>query len=303
MIRERATDRPAERVRIGCVSFLNAKPLIDGLDEHPELSVEYAVPSALLERLESGRVDVALCPVIDYQTSATPLEIVPAGGIGCDGPTMTVRLYSRGPIGRIASVAVDGDSHTSIALLRVLLAELQGVRPRLLEMGRSDAADNGEAGRSAVVAADAILLIGDKVVSAAPDNGRYPHQMDLGEAWKLLTDLPFVFAVWMARRGADLGPAPAILTQRRKANAGQIDRIVSRYAPSRSWPQGPANLYLGKLLRYAIGPRELEAMRRFWLLAHRHGVIGRPRELILHKSEAREPVAPAEGVAAEGPAV
>ena len=274
----------AQRIRLGCVSFLNAKPLIDGLDSHPLLDVSYAVPSALLERLEGGDVDAALCPVIDYQVSAEELELVPVGGIGCDGPTLTVRLFSKGPIGKIASVAVDGDSHTSVSLMRVLLAELHGIRPEVLGLNRSIGAGaeaNGERQAQIQNETDALLLIGDKVVTGAPTEGDYPHQMDLGEAWKLLTDLPFVFATWMARRGAKLGEAPSILDKQRRKNRRDIRGIVGRHAAGLGWPEDLAAVYLGELLRYGIGPRELEAINRFWRLAERHGVISKRREMVI----------------------
>ena len=43
----------------------------------------------------------------------------------------------------------------------------------------------------------AMLLIGDKVVTREPRGMGF--QLDLGAAWKELTGLPFVFAVWMVR--------------------------------------------------------------------------------------------------------
>ncbi len=81
-------------IRIGSVSFLNAKPLIYGLESADDIHLELDVPSRLLGGLVERRFDVALLPVIDYQRMAG-LRLLTAGGIGCDGPTLTVRIFSR----------------------------------------------------------------------------------------------------------------------------------------------------------------------------------------------------------------
>ena len=108
-------------LRIGSVSYLNAKPLIYGLEEEKDLRVELAVPAKLLEGLRSGAYDVALLPVIDFQRMEG-LRVLTSGGIGCDGPTLTVRIFSKAPIEQIKVLACDTDSHTSVALARVILA-------------------------------------------------------------------------------------------------------------------------------------------------------------------------------------
>ena len=178
--------RVGTALRIGSVSYLNAKPLIYGLDHSPECELHLDVPSALMAGLAEGRFDVALLPVIDYQR-LEDLCIVPSGGIGCDGPTLTVRLFSKKPIDQIRSLACDTDSHTSVALARVILAERYGIRPTFVDLRRGDQP------------VDARLLIGDKVVCEEPPG--CDHQLDLGHAWKLHTGLPFVFAIWTARKG------------------------------------------------------------------------------------------------------
>ena len=99
------------------MSFINTLPLIDGLENLADVSLRHSVPSLLIDELLAGRVDVALCSSIDYLRSPTPLALLPVGMLGCDGPTMTVRLYSNKPLHEITSVHCDTDSHTSVALL------------------------------------------------------------------------------------------------------------------------------------------------------------------------------------------
>src|SRR5215217_7649365 len=52
-------------LRVGSVSFVNAKPLIYGLESARDVELSLAVPSKLLDGLREERLDVALLPVID----------------------------------------------------------------------------------------------------------------------------------------------------------------------------------------------------------------------------------------------
>ena len=254
---------------VGSVSFLNAKPLIYGLDDDPEIGLSLDVPSALLDGMRDGRYDVALLPVIDYQRMEG-LRVLTAGGIGCDGPTLTVRIFSRVPIGQIRMLACDTDSHTSVALARVVLAESYGLRPEFVPLSH----DAGQ------VEGVARLLIGDKVVAEEPQG--FPHQMDLGDAWKRLTGLPFVFAAWMARPGMDLRDLPVRLARAKRQGLRHVGDIVALEAAPRGWPVDTALRYLTQYLRFDVGPREVSAIERFHALAHAHGVLDHsPRKLAL----------------------
>lgn len=263
------------RCRVGCVQFLNARPLIDGLIHHDELAVRFDVPSRLLDDLETGAVDLALCPVIDYQRSIQPLDIVPVGGICCHGPTLTVRLFSRVPMDRLTDVFADTDSHTSVALARIILAQRFANRPRVMKF------DPGQLGQTHQRLPDTLLLIGDKVVTQTPPSDDFPHQLDLGEAWHEWTAQPFVFAVWMARRGVSIDDAAELLMRQRQLNNTRIHEIVQRHAAPLGWPQSLAQQYLGDMLHYHVGPDELAAMQRFWQEANALGLIDELRPVSL----------------------
>src|SRR5689334_5418219 len=119
--------------RVAAVSFLNAKPLIWGLEEDSDIQLLLDVPSKLVDLLQAGHADVALLPVVDYQR-VDGLTIVPAGGIGSDGPTLTVRIFSRVPAPQIRTLGCDPDSHTSVALARVLLGQRFGASPEFVPL-------------------------------------------------------------------------------------------------------------------------------------------------------------------------
>jgi chorismate dehydratase len=241
------------------VSFLNAKPLIHGLESDPGVKLSLDVPSRLLDGLLDERYDVALLPVIDFQRMAG-LRLVPSGGIGCDGPTLTVRIFSPVPLERIATLACDTDSHTSVALARIVLARLYNVRPRFVDLAAGT-----------VRSETALLLIGDKVVCEEPKN--LPHQLDLGDAWKRLTGLPFVFAAWIARAGVDLHDLPERLELAKRDGLAHLDEIIHRYAVARGWPSEIAHRYLAKYLKFDVGAEQVLAIRKFHQFAFEEGLI------------------------------
>ena len=284
-----ADDAPRPEVpayRVGCVSYLNARPLIDGLDHEPGLSVRSDVPARLLADLEAGEVDAALCPVIDFFTSASDLLFVPVGGIGCEGPTLTVRLYSQVPIDQITTLHADTDSHTSVALAQVLLYKLFGNRPRMIDYHARERVAEGRIDEQP----QAMLLIGDKVVTGSPLAVQYPYQLDLGEGWHELTGLPFVFAMWMTRAGMDLGDLPARLAARLETNLPQRLLIAEHYAQQHGWPSDLAEHYLLDVLRYRVGRLELEAVARFGRLAGELGLADPERRVRVYgEATSRDP--------------
>lgn len=257
---------------IGCVSYLNAKPLTDGL---MDARVAFDVPSRLRAMLETNQANIALCPVVDYHRSSIPLEIVPVGGIGCLGPTLTVRLYSRVSFESMTKIHTDTDSHTSVILLQIVLWHRYGIRPQLLPYTAP------RSSKSALCHEEheAILLIGDKVITDRLQPQQFPNQLDLGEAWYDLTQLPFVFAVWMARLGAPLGDLPQTMDRLRRFNASRIDEIARNYGPTHGWPIDQAKQYLKQHIQYQIESPQLEAIERFSQFSYDLGLIDQLRTI------------------------
>ena len=271
-------------IRVACVQYLNTAPLVEGLDKLDGLTLLPAVPAEIGPMVERGEADLGLASIIDAAAKSVPMAIVPAGMIGCDGPTLTVRLFSSVPMEKVTQLCADADSHTSVALARVLLAETHGVRPEVVPF---DAIERF-APRGSSVRQDedgwpeTLLLIGDKVVTHSPPAVRYPHQLDLGEAWKALTGLPFVYASWICRAEVlesedgrrRIGLAAAMLDRQRRHNATRLDWLVNKWAPKARWPVDLAQRYIGELLRYDLGERERAAVNKFFELCTTHGVIG-----------------------------
>lgn len=260
-----------ETVRIGCVEYLNTLPLIEGVRAWREAEIVTAVPSRLIGMLTGGEIDVALASVIDaarVEAGGPGVSLLPVGMIGCDGPTLTVRVYSTEPMAKVTRVYADTDSHTSVALLQVLMARKYGKR---VEMVDYDARGGG-------AWPPAVLLIGDKVVTDGPPPGVYAHEWDLGQVWKELTGLPFVYAVWMCRAGEE-GPmkvrsAAAVLDRARRHNATRLGWIVASRAGEKHWPEDLASDYVGNKLRYGVGEPEREAVGKFLKWSAELGLCG-----------------------------
>lgn len=244
-----------EKCRIACVRYLNTVPLIEGLSKLDGVELLPTVPAGIAGMVLDGRADVGLVSLADAARGG--LVLLPVGMIGCDGPTMTVRVFSRRPLGEVRTIGGDTESHTSVELCRLLMRAKMKVE---VEIAPFKAGGEGEW-------PEAVLLIGDKVVTQAPPADDYPHQLDLGQAWKELTGLPFVYAMWACRAGEVESPAvrsaAAVLDRQRRHNAGRMDWIARKHAAAHGWPDELAREYLGVRLRYEVTARAREAAERF----------------------------------------
>lgn len=262
----------AERIRyikIGAVSFINTVPLIAGLEDEPSVKLTKAVPSALAAMLNQRKVDVALIPSIDFQTAHGDLRIIRSGVIGSLRQSLTVRIFSKVPIGAIKRLACDTDSHTSVFLARIVLSDLYGVTPEISRLEYS----GGKAGADA----DAMLLIGDKVVNAEVEKDFLREQVDLVEAWRKMTGLGFVFAVWACRPEFKAAEAAILLKRRLEENLKHLAWLAKTYASEHGWPEATAKKYLSENMYYLFDHNQLMALKLFYSQAHKHGLIRRHR--------------------------
>jgi chorismate dehydratase len=247
--------------RLGVVSFLNARPLMDGLDADPLVSLQPAVPSALADLLRAGDVEAALIPVIDLAREGRDWTRISDAGIGCDGDTMTVRVFSRVPPEAVTVLHADTDSHTSVALARLIWKHRYHRDITILPL---TAAPSREA-------CESVLLIGDKVVTRPPAG--FDREIDLGEVWREWQELPFVFAVWAARAEADTRELAEILNRARDRGVARAAAIAERLGPEHGWPVDLAREYLGRRLKYTVTPDAQHGMRRFLDLAIAEGIV------------------------------
>ena len=231
-------------LRIGCVQYLNSKPLIHDYDG----PVQFDHPSGLARDLAAGALDAALVPV--FEVLRGPRYFVADGvAIASDGPVFSVFLAHRGSLAEVRTIALDPASLTSAHLLQVLLAEFHGLRPKCLDA------------RKCGGKADAQLLIGNQAIDYRLADTEGHHLLDLGEEWKRCTGLPFVFAVWALR--PDLPNAQSVAEAFRRLKTAGVGAISEIVAEEKEHPPQLSERYLRKHIRFDLGEREKAGLARF----------------------------------------
>lgn len=246
------------KIRVGAVNYLNTKPLVFGLESwEPRPEVLFDLPSRLATGLAAGRYDVALIPSIEFFQDPS-YTIVSDACIGCRGPVLSVKLFSRVAPERIRTLALDEGSRTSAALVRILLWERFGLRPELRPLPIGDSLASADA--------DAVLLIGDRAIHSP----REPFHCvwDLGDEWQRFAELPFVFAMWTARSDTDLRGVDAALSAARDRGVAHLDQIAERESAPLGLTRPECLTYLRDNLYFYLGERELRGLATF----HRYAV-------------------------------
>ncbi|QDV48627.1 Chorismate dehydratase [Gimesia fumaroli] len=249
-------------IRVGAVSYLNSKPLIEDLEdlaENAELMLDY--PSLLADDLATGRIDVGLVPSIEVIRNPD-YEVISNACVATQGPVLSVKMYSRVPLGHIKRLALDMGSRTSATLVRIMLAEQYGVFPEVEPLPIEQTIEGTQA--------DAILLIGDRAIHT-PET-EFVATWDLGEEWLRWTGLPFVFAMWAVRRDQETGTLETALCRARDKGVMLLDEIARREAPKLGIDVAVAESYLKNNLSFYLGPAECCGLRLFQELAIKTGL-------------------------------
>lgn len=190
-------------MHLGRIAYVNCYPVYTAMDRGvvvPPATVVTGTPAELNDRLADGRLEVSVISAVAYAQHAAAFELLPDLAISSDGPVRSVLLFSRRPPRELGGqrVLASTSSRTSVLLLDLLARDAWGAPLELV----SAPAEPGDLDRLAAVPHEAVLVIGDAALLLGARHA-YPHVVDLGQAWKEWTGLPFVFAVWAARRDAD----------------------------------------------------------------------------------------------------
>jgi cyclic dehypoxanthinyl futalosine synthase len=263
---ERAGDRKmGERLRVAAVGYLNARPLIEGLDREPassRVTLECGSPSEVARRVAEDEADVALMPVA-AAASIGDLRLVRGCAIGARGAVRSVVIVAERPIETLDELAVDLSSRTSIVLARLLL-RARGVRePRLVGSTPREAIASISGSRGALVIGDPALEI----------EGRYAHVLDLGRAWREHSGLPFVFAAWCGRAGALTIDEERLLEDAKRAGLERRDALADAHAARSGLPGASLRAYLRDAISYDLGDEERRGLERFYDEAARAGLL------------------------------
>lgn len=242
-------------LRLGCVKYCNARPLIHGWAG----PVEFDHPAALCRRLAAGELDVAL--VSSFELLRNPVYSVVDGlAIASDGPVYSVILAHLAPLNVLREVVVDPASETSVNLLRCLLGE-RGFTPKFVAEGEITV-ERGQ------------LLIGDQAIRFREESDGRHRYFDLGEGWKEETGLPFVYALWLLRPECPEKEAvAAALRSLGKQNLAQLEPVIA------AQPEvDPAfcEFYYRQCLRFDFGAAEKSGLQKFGELCAKRDLLPSP---------------------------
>jgi predicted solute-binding protein len=248
-----------QSLRIGCVKYLNARPLIHGWPG--QVALDH--PSALCSQLARGNLDVAL--VSSFEFLRNPIyRIIDGVSISSDGPVYSVVVAHPGQFAELKEITLDPAAETSNNLLRCLLKELN-LNPRI--GSTSSGADTS-----------ARLLIGDQAIRFRRQRANEFEFWDLGEQWKKLSGLPFVYALWLVRPEVkDPRPIGDRLRSLRDENLSHLDDLI---ADEKEFDHAFCDRYYRQHLRFSFGEEEKTGLHAFADLCQKHRLLPK-RDLVL----------------------
>jgi len=253
-----------KRLKVGIVDFLNSRPLAWGFLEgtlEDVFEASYHPPSRVADLLRDGAIDIGLVPSIEA-ARIVGATIIPGTCVAATREVRSVLLLLRRPLAALTRVSLDANSRTSVALLRILCADLWGIAPELIERPASPAGvDSGF---------DGALLIGDPALKV--DRSSF-EVVDLAAAWNQLTGRPFVFALWAAAPGVAVDGLNVEFRRSLEQARAQLDRLVAEAAAEQNLGRAEVHSYLTENLSFDLGPEELGGLREFYRRATEHGLL------------------------------
>ena len=243
-------------LRVGCVQYLNARPLIVPYDGE----VVFEHPARLADLLASGEIDVALIPSFDALRQPV-FPIVDGVAIASRGPVYSVFLAHCRPLSEVRAVSLDPASRTSTNLLRCLLAEFHGLNPVFDSSEKSR--PEGDRG---------LLLIGNQAIRFRELAREGVHYLDLGEEWLARTGLPFVYALWQIR--PEIPNPGAVAGALRAIKCAGLRRVREIGRLQRDFDPAFAERYLTRHIKFDLGGDEKAGLERFRSLLQKQGLIG-----------------------------
>ena len=233
------------------VDYHNTLPLRAGLETLERVGVidlDLAHPAEATRRFARGEFTLGLLPVA-AKLVVPEARFVGRHGIVCDGFVGSVGIFAECPLGEVETLYLDPDSRSSVLLAQVLLRHHWGLAPELVHASPGYRERIG--GRTAGV------IIGDPAIAA---RSRFRYYYDLGEAWKAMTGLPFVFAAW-------LSSIPLSVDFVSRFDAAQARGVAMRERLAREFqplvPNYNLEKYFTRQIRYRVTDAAREARALF----------------------------------------
>lgn len=266
-------------MRIGRIPYVNCYPVYGAIDRGVvPLSgdIVQGVPTVLNARMAAGTLDVSVISAVEYARDAQRYLLLPDLAISCDGPVRSVVLFAKRPASELSGrrVLVSRSSMTSVALLELLFEHVWDARPsfvpadaELTDIAKFSAADHD----ARLVIGDAALRLGAHLHDPRDrdellERLGYRYAYDLGAEWKRWTNLPFVFAVWVAQRSTDTRAAldvHASLLTSRDWGLAHLDPLAAQAALATGVTKSACLTYLSGL-DYRLSYGHLAGLTEFF---------------------------------------
>jgi chorismate dehydratase len=264
-------------VRLGAVGYLNARPLVYGLERRTErFSIRYDIPSECARLLHAHDTDIGLIPSIEYLRGPRPYGIVPGPAVISNGPVASVAIYTRREASDIRTIAMDTSSRTSVALSTIVLQRRFGIAPAPVAMAPDL--------ETMLAGADAALIIGDVALFIDAEAAGV-RKIDLGEEWTAMTGLPFVYACWCGWPRAVTPADVAALQRARDEGVAQSDAVAAAYYPDETHRQAVARRYLRDNIKYFLDGPAVEGLTTFYRYAAELGLAAFDGSLRFYDAE------------------
>ena len=246
-------------IKVSAVEYLNARPLVHGLEARDDLfDLQFDVPARCAAQLHARSIDLGLIPSIEY-LQRPDYRIVPEVAVVSEGEVASVALFTTRPATSLRSIAVDSSSRTASALMRVLCAEWWDIDPKLVKL-RPDLP-------VMLKRCDAALVIGDAALFLDYESQGL-DKVDLGDEWTAMTSLPFVWAMWVGRDNV-VGPHHvAALQAARTAGVQASDEIVARHCADDEEQREMGRRYLRENVSFGLDDRALAGLKKFYEYAY-----------------------------------
>ncbi|MBL8986192.1 MAG: menaquinone biosynthesis protein [Gemmatimonadetes bacterium] len=262
-------------LRLGRIPWINCFPIYSAIDRdqvHVDAELVTGTAAELNDLLAAGELQLSVVSAVEYARAAASYHLLPDLAISCDGPVRSVALFSRRPVHELdgATVLRTASSRTSVLLLELLCRHRWRIRPRFATVR----AESTDLGALAGFPHEAVLVIGDACLVLAAQ-GIYPYMTDLGLAWREWTGLPFVFAVWAARRDADQVAVRRVhqgLLASRAWGLDHLDELARAASTATGIDPRVTREYLGDL-DYALSYRHLAGLTDFFRRLAEDGMV------------------------------
>lgn len=266
------------KLKIAASTYLNSAPLVYSfLKGDLKNTCQFlgdTAPARCADLLRQNLVDVALIPVIEYQ-SIKEICLIPGIAIAAKSLVQSVILITKCPINKLKTVALDISSRTSAALVQIILEKFYQIKPNyctsspnLTEMLKQN---------------DAALIIGDPAIKIRYEHNQTYQIYDLAQEWRKFTGLPFVFAFWAVNKNilpwSDNEPdlsslnITSLFIKAKEQGLNMLEEIVKDYSKDLEIENSLLLEYLTRNVNYDLDKENLAGLELFYKLAFECGLI------------------------------